>query len=245
MKKVKKKLKQIEKKLKKSKTTSKKKVEKSWKKLKKKKLKKNWKKVGKKLEKKLKKSWKKVEKSWKKVENIARGTTDPGYWVRDLNNVFKLTSVRNLIQVTDSIPWVRCASGNVFNTSLIWCRRHLNGSVRHSNATTCEAPENPHQEAEHIPWKLDSNQSLLPDEYSQSGGGSWGQNKYFLILSEIVERRERIFQTELWRLFTSAPIFPLNEILWTLQPSLQLGCSFLLETSTSPPHRRSWARLTF
>ena len=51
---------------------------------------------------------------WTIRKNIARGTTDPGYWVRDLNNVFNLTSVRNLIQVTDSIPWVRCASGNVY-----------------------------------------------------------------------------------------------------------------------------------
>ena len=81
--------------------------------------------------------------------NIARGTTDPGYWVYNLNHVsdwnwfeiilaekvyssygsvvplaiffssfctlnyFKFISVRNLIQVIDSIPWVRCASGNV------------------------------------------------------------------------------------------------------------------------------------
>ena len=29
-------------------------------------------------------------------------------------NHFKLISVRNMIQVIDSIPWVRCASGNVF-----------------------------------------------------------------------------------------------------------------------------------
>ena len=29
-------------------------------------------------------------------------------------NNFKLFSVRNMIQVIDSIPWVRCASGNVF-----------------------------------------------------------------------------------------------------------------------------------
>ena len=30
-------------------------------------------------------------------------------------NNFKLTSVRNMIKVIDSIPWVRCASGNVFS----------------------------------------------------------------------------------------------------------------------------------
>ena len=29
-------------------------------------------------------------------------------------NNFKLISVRNMIQVIDSIPWIRCASGNVF-----------------------------------------------------------------------------------------------------------------------------------
>ena len=44
--------------------------------------KKNWEKV----EKKLRKSWKKVEK---KLRNIARGTTDPGYWVRNLNDLFQ------------------------------------------------------------------------------------------------------------------------------------------------------------
>ena len=52
--------------------------------------------------------------------NIARGTTDPGNWVHNLKktffslNYFKSISVRNMIQVIDSIPWVRCASGNVF-----------------------------------------------------------------------------------------------------------------------------------
>ena len=44
-----------------------------------KKLKKSWEKVGEKLE----KSWKKVEK---KLKNIARGTTDPGYWVYNMNH---------------------------------------------------------------------------------------------------------------------------------------------------------------
>ena len=72
---------------------------KSWNKLKKgyKKVKNSWKKVDKKVEKNLKKkieesliflrkSWReKNEKSW--IRNIARGTTDPGYWVYDLNNL--------------------------------------------------------------------------------------------------------------------------------------------------------------
>ena len=35
------------------------------------------------VKKKLRKFWKQI---WKKVENIARGTTDPGYWVYDLNH---------------------------------------------------------------------------------------------------------------------------------------------------------------
>ena len=47
--------------------------------------------------------------------NIARGTTDPGYWVRNLNNLFswynfKLISVRKMIQVLDLIPWIRCST---------------------------------------------------------------------------------------------------------------------------------------
>ena len=52
------------------------------------------------------------------IANIARGTTDPGYWVQNLNKLFQpklfqINIVRNMIQVIDSIPWVRCASGNV------------------------------------------------------------------------------------------------------------------------------------
>ena len=53
--------------------------------------------------------------------NIARGTTDPGYWVYNL--IMFLTKIylksfwlKKIIQVTNSIPWVRCASGNVFTT---------------------------------------------------------------------------------------------------------------------------------
>ena len=32
-----------------------------------------------------------------------------------IQDYFKLLSVRKLIQVRDAIPWVRCASGNVWN----------------------------------------------------------------------------------------------------------------------------------
>ena len=38
-------------------------------------------------------------------------------------NNFKLISVRNMIQVIDSMPWVRCASGNVFFFSSICLSR--------------------------------------------------------------------------------------------------------------------------
>ena len=31
-----------------------------------------------------------------------------------IQDYFKLLSVRKLIQVRDAIPWVRCASGNIF-----------------------------------------------------------------------------------------------------------------------------------
>ena len=94
--------------------------------------------------------------------NIARGTTDPGYWVHNSNHPpwqikFKLREIRGyknkkyyflsfvkilkskkevkesrpcqqcrlnnqhasavwMIWVMDSIPWVRCASGNVYKT---------------------------------------------------------------------------------------------------------------------------------
>ena len=48
------------------------------------------------------------------IENIARGTADQGYWVCNLNQISDESQFENIIQVTDSIPWVRCASGNVF-----------------------------------------------------------------------------------------------------------------------------------
>ena len=61
---------------------------------------------------------KKLRTSWKQVENIARGTTDPGHWVYDLNNLSdwnqsEIILASEIIQVSDSIPWVLCASGNL------------------------------------------------------------------------------------------------------------------------------------
>ena len=98
----------------------------------------------------------KVMKVMKVIKNIARGTTDPGYWVHNSNHsqwqitfwlreirgykknkkyyflsfvkILKSNYVRDergqtmstqhasavgMIWVMDSIPWVRCASGNV------------------------------------------------------------------------------------------------------------------------------------
>ena len=51
------------------------------------------------------------------LKNIAKGTTDPGYWVYNLNYLFDyIEFVFNLAeevtQVLDSIAWVRCASDN-------------------------------------------------------------------------------------------------------------------------------------
>ena len=59
-------------------------------------------------------------------ENIARGTTDPGYWVYNLNYPFDyIEFVFNLAeevtQVLDSIARVRCASGNVSNLKIAIC----------------------------------------------------------------------------------------------------------------------------
>ena len=58
----------------------------------------------------------------KEMENIARGTTDFGYWVYNLNYLldfieFVLFLAAGIIQVLDLMLWVRCASGNVFFTS--------------------------------------------------------------------------------------------------------------------------------
>ena len=57
--------------------------------------------------------------------NIARGTTDPGYWVYGLNhfsdwNQFELFPIKKIIQVLNSMPWVRCASGNVSTCSQLF-----------------------------------------------------------------------------------------------------------------------------
>ena len=55
---------------------------------------------------------------WCLEKNIVRGTMDPGYWVYILNYLFDWIEfvfilASEIIQVSDSIPWVRCASGNV------------------------------------------------------------------------------------------------------------------------------------
>ena len=66
-----------------------------------------------------------VHEMMSKLSNIARGTTDPGYWVYNLNDLFNwIEFAFNLAaystQVSDSIPWVRCACGSflIFNISL-------------------------------------------------------------------------------------------------------------------------------
>ena len=50
------------------------------------------------------------------IENIARGTTDPGYRLRISIYLYSLFSFLTLEipQDTKSMPWVRCASSNVF-----------------------------------------------------------------------------------------------------------------------------------
>ena len=53
------------------------------------------------------------------IPNIARGTTDPGYRVYNLNYLFDwiefvFIQAAEMTQVLNSIPWVRCASGNVW-----------------------------------------------------------------------------------------------------------------------------------
>ena len=55
---------------------------------------------------------------WTLKWNIARGTTNPRYWVYNFNFFLdRIEFVSNLAaditQASDSIPWVRCASGNV------------------------------------------------------------------------------------------------------------------------------------
>lgn len=51
----------------------------------------------------------------------------------------------------------------------------------------------------------------------------------------MVKRGRSVYQTELWRLFTSAPIFSLTENLSTLETTFQPGCSHALENFTTPP----------
>ena len=60
------------------------------------------------------------------VKHIARGTTDPEYWIFDLNYLFYqiefvIVSIlaAEITQVLDSIAWVCCASGNVSVTKTI------------------------------------------------------------------------------------------------------------------------------
>ena len=48
-------------------------------------------------------------------KNIARGTTDPGYWVCNLNQIYDWSQFENICQLN---TLVRCASGNVLMTSL-------------------------------------------------------------------------------------------------------------------------------
>ena len=52
------------------------------------------------------------------MENIARGTTDPGYWIRNLSIIFQLEWFQiDFSQKSDSrnrLPWARCAFSNVF-----------------------------------------------------------------------------------------------------------------------------------
>ena len=47
------------------------------------------------------------------VQNIARGTTDPGYWVFNLNYLvdqIEFIFIHKITQVSDSVAWVRCAT---------------------------------------------------------------------------------------------------------------------------------------
>ena len=107
-----------------------KKIEKNLRKVEEKKLKrckKNWTKFEKnweKLKNKLRKSWKKIEKIENKLRKFEEKTLPeaqqtPGIEIKTWMiffswNYFKLISVRKIIQVIGSIPWVRCASGNIF-----------------------------------------------------------------------------------------------------------------------------------
>ena len=67
---------------------------------------------------KLPRSTQKFPKSTQKYQTLPEAQPTQGIesvtWVIFFSqNSFKLISVRKMIQVIDSIPWVRCASGNV------------------------------------------------------------------------------------------------------------------------------------
>ena len=66
--------------------------------------------------------------SWKGQylkKNIARGTTDPGYWVYNLNYLLDLNWICSyssnilVIQVLDSICWVCCAMFSMYNIPVL------------------------------------------------------------------------------------------------------------------------------
>ena len=65
-------------------------------------------------------------------------------------NNFKLISVRNMIQVIDSIPWVRCASGNVFVIFMVKLNKKLKKSWKKWEKTLPEAQRT--QGIESITW---------------------------------------------------------------------------------------------
>ena len=115
-------------------------------------------------------------------------------------------------------------------------RQPLGECLINSAIKTCEAPENPHQDGEHIPWKLESGDKTAVgwvETPHKSHNEVVDQAKYFLILSEnLGKRRRKMHQTELWRLFTSAPI--LNEKL--ASPPFNTA-ALSLKTSTTRPHR--------
>ena len=85
-------------------------------------------------------------------------------------NNFKLISVRNMIQVINSIPWVRCASGNVlYSCSLLWSKEHKSvAQVR---------PTYPHQQHHHC-QSLEKAWMIF---HGHAGEGKCANSKYFRI----------------------------------------------------------------
>ena len=59
-----------------------------------------------------KKNWKNLRKTWEKFEEKS-GELEFSF---QLKRKFVFILAAEIIQVLDSIPWVRCASGNVFST---------------------------------------------------------------------------------------------------------------------------------